>query len=102
MEFYRSSAVGIALTKALNEMLQSEDITMEDALKVLSEFDQSFVENFRDHLHIRKDMELMEVKGTLESYNNLDQYWKIDASDVTATIGKTTVKYDRARFLFKK
>ena len=62
MEFYRSSAVGIALTKALNEMLQSEDITMEDALKVLSEFDQSFVENFRDHLHIRKDMELVEVK----------------------------------------
>ena len=62
MEFYRSSAVGIALTKALNEMLQSEDITMEDALKVLSEFDQSFVENFRNHLHIRKDMELMDVK----------------------------------------
>ena len=62
MEFYRSSAVGIALTKALNDMLQSEDITMEDALKVLSEFDQSFVENFRNHLHIRKDVELMEVK----------------------------------------
>lgn len=62
MEFYRSSAVGIALTKALNEMLQNEDITMEDALKVLSEFDQSFVENFRNNLHIRKDMELMEVK----------------------------------------
>ena len=65
MEFYRSSAVGIALTKALNDMLQSEDITMEDALKVLSEFDQSFVENFRNNLHIKKDMELMEVKVPL-------------------------------------
>lgn len=62
MEFYRSSAVGIALTKALNLMLESEEITMEDALNVLDKFDQSYVEVFRQHLHIRKDMESMEVQ----------------------------------------
>ena len=62
MEFYRSSAVGIALTKALNTMLESEDISMEEALKVLEEFDQSFVATFRDNLLIRKDMEVMHVE----------------------------------------
>ena len=61
MEFYRSTAVCIALTKALNVMLESEEITMEDALKVLGDFDQSYLEVFRDHLYIKKDAELMEV-----------------------------------------
>jgi hypothetical protein len=35
MEFYRSSAVGIALVKTLNEMLESKEINEKQALEIL-------------------------------------------------------------------
>ncbi len=35
MEFYRSTTVGTALIKTLNELLASEEITNEQALEVL-------------------------------------------------------------------
>jgi len=49
-------------------MLESEEITMEDALRVLGEFDQSYVEVFRNHLYIKKDAELMEVEVRFRWY----------------------------------
>lgn len=102
MEFYRSSAVGTALTKALNTMLESEEISMDDALKILEEFDTNFVALLRDHLVLKKDLECMEIKGQLSSYNNLDAFWKIDAENVTAVIGGNEVVFARARLLFMK
>lgn len=102
MEFYRSSAVGVALTKALNTMLESEQISMEDAVKILEEFDVNFVALLRDNLVIKKDLECMEIRGQLSSYNNLDAFWKIDAENVTAVIGGSELKFGRARFLFMK
>ena len=61
MEFYRSSAAGIALTKALNTMLESNEITMEAALLILDEFDKEFQELLRDNLLLKKNLSSMDV-----------------------------------------
>jgi hypothetical protein len=42
----------------------------------------------------------LRFQGVLENYNNLDNLWKIDASNVTTVVGETEVTYERARFLF--
>ena len=61
MEFYRGSAAGIALTNALNSMLETEEITTEDALKILDEFDRSFQTLLHDNLVIKKDIQSVDV-----------------------------------------
>jgi hypothetical protein len=62
MEFYRSSAVGISLTKALNTMLEERLITTEAALQILEEFDANFQKLLRENLVIKKEVEVMAVE----------------------------------------
>jgi hypothetical protein len=57
MEFYRSSAAGIALTKALNTMLESEELTMDEAVKILEEFDACFVRTMRESYCTQKRLD---------------------------------------------
>lgn len=66
MEFYRSSAAGIALTKALNTMLESAEISMEDAVKILEEFDAAFVKSMRDSYNAQKNLETMDATVRLQ------------------------------------
>ena len=61
MEFYRSSAAGIALIKALNTMLEEGDMVMEDAVQILEEFDAAFVNSMRESYATHKRLELMEA-----------------------------------------
>lgn len=70
MEYYRSSTAGIALTKALNTMLEIDEITMEDALKILEDFDAEFVKAMRDSYAAQKSLETMEAKVIL-LYTNI-------------------------------
>lgn len=62
MEFYRSSVAGVALTKALNTMLESGELTMQEALVILDEFDRAFVESMRNSYATQKNLEKIEAK----------------------------------------
>jgi hypothetical protein len=100
MEFYRSSAPGIALTKALNDMLEAGELTLEAAQFILAEFDAVFLQSLREHVVPQESLGCMQLGGTLESYSNIDAFWKIDASDVVATVGDAELKLGRVRLLF--
>lgn len=50
MEFYRSTAAGIALTKSLNEMITAKDITTEIAIEILNKFDSVFAKKLKEHI----------------------------------------------------
>jgi hypothetical protein len=102
MEFYRSSAPGIALTKALNDMLEAGELTLEAAQYFLAEFDAVFLQALREHVVPKESLACMQLGGTLESYSNIDAFWKMDASGVVATVGDAQLKLGRVRLLFMK
>lgn len=68
MEFYRSSAVGNALIKSLNSLLESNKISREVALVVLEEFDQTFQLSLRDNLVAVKDLDTMRAAVSMKFY----------------------------------
>lgn len=100
--FYRSTAVGVALTKALNSMIVNKEITFDEAIKVLEEFDKSVQSTIRENLPLEKGLENINIEGTLHNYNNSHGMWKIDATDVSLTINSKKRKYSFARLLFQK
>ena len=51
-EIYRNSAVGISLTNALNSMLEHGEISADQALLVLAEYDRWFQLRLRDNLAV--------------------------------------------------
>jgi hypothetical protein len=51
-EIYRNSAVGISLTNALNSMLENGEISTDQALLVLDEYDRWFQLRLRDNLAV--------------------------------------------------
>mmetsp|Transcript_11374 Transcript_11374/g.18627 ORF Transcript_11374/g.18627 Transcript_11374/m.18627 type:complete len:142 (+) Transcript_11374:167-592(+) len=103
IEFYRSSAAGIALVKALNTMLEVDEISIDAAQLILDEFDENFQQMLRDNLVLNKSSDLVNsCQGIVENYSNIDAFWKIDASDITAVVAGRELKFNRARFLFMK
>lgn len=109
-EFFRALPVGEALVKSLNEMLEKKQITPEEALKVIDEYDVSI----KDELHAlcstasckrlgEKKLPRSEAHGVLESYQILEDNHRLDASNVQLKIkdGKTILLGD-TRFLFSK
>eukprot|EP01040_Poterioochromonas_malhamensis_P003355 gene3353-3580_t len=101
MEFYRSTTVGTALIKTLNELLASEEITNEQALEVLKTFDEQFSETLRNHVILDRFATKHEARGKLVNYNNFEDLWKIEIEDVSMSFGDRESRHlDRLRLLF--
>ncbi|KAJ3191433.1 Transcription initiation factor IIA small chain (TFIIA 13.5 kDa subunit) [Irineochytrium annulatum] len=69
-QLYRRSSIGIALTDALDEMIQEGQMDPQVAMKVLSQFDASVA----DALH-QKVRSKAQIKGHLNFYNSCDDVW---------------------------
>lgn len=52
-ELYRRSTLGVTLTEALDELIQSGHINPQLAMKVLSQFDKSMAEALSDNVRSR-------------------------------------------------
>eukprot|EP00920_Eleutheroschizon_duboscqi_P011537 GHVT01027658.1.p1 GENE.GHVT01027658.1~~GHVT01027658.1.p1 ORF type:complete len:115 (-),score=5.11 GHVT01027658.1:87-431(-) len=94
-ELYRRSSVGMALTDALDELIQSGHINPQLALKVLMQFDKSASQTLAAKVRSK-----CSAKGHLQTYRHLDEVWtfilkdavfKLDGHDSTQPIPKIKI-----------
>ncbi|WFD41908.1 Transcription initiation factor IIA subunit 2 [Malassezia psittaci] len=69
-EFYRQSSIGMQLTDALDELIQSGHINPILAMKVLEQFDKSISETLANQVKSKGT-----VKGHLHNYRLCDEVW---------------------------
>jgi len=71
-EIYRNSAVGISLTNALNTMLDCGEISTDQALLVLEEYDGLFQLRLRDNLAVDGSLRELSihVSGAVEAVSD--------------------------------
>ncbi|WFD26782.1 Transcription initiation factor IIA subunit 2 [Malassezia nana] len=69
-EFYRQSSIGMQLTDALDELIQSGHINPILAMKVLEQFDKSMSETLSTHVKSKGN-----IKGHLHNYRLCDEVW---------------------------
>eukprot|EP01039_Chlorochromonas_danica_P008346 gene8346-9199_t len=101
MELYRISGVGLALTESLNEMVATGEMPVEEAMRVLEIFDNTFEEELRKNVLVKRNLLVNEAQGDLVTYNNLKGTWKMDIENFRIQLGDCVKKYDRVRILFK-
>lgn len=58
-ELYRRSTLGLTLADALDDMIQSEQLTPHLAMRVLSQFDRSMMENLDRKIRSRCVLKVM-------------------------------------------
>ena len=73
-EVYRNSAVGISLTNALNSMLDRNELTVEQALLVLDEYDRMFQFKLRDNLVLDGSLREMNILVSILSIRSIRLY----------------------------
>lgn len=112
--FYRTTTLGKSLTKSLNTLIASKQLTLAQAKEIQQNFDKSIVsvmkevqaegvrELLKDSLHSRKRSRGQEytLEGELERYNNMSDQWSIDVTNAELKSGSRTLRIPRARFLF--
>ncbi|EFP82144.1 Transcription initiation factor IIA small chain (TFIIA 13.5 kDa subunit) [Puccinia graminis f. sp. tritici] len=77
-ELYRRSSLGLALTDALDELIQSGHINPQLALTVLKQFDKSASQVLSTQLRSK-----CTVKGHLSTYRLCDEVWTFLLHDST-------------------
>ncbi|KAL0030369.1 hypothetical protein WJX77_012458 [Trebouxia sp. C0004] len=75
-EIYRQTKLGDSLVSALEVLVESDKITADLAIKVLSEFDTSYLEAIKNSFKAKTS-----VKGKLDSYRFCDNVWTFIVSD---------------------
>lgn len=76
VEIYRQTKLGDSLVAALEDLLDNGKITPELAIKVLSEFDTSYVEAIKNSFKSKSTF-----KGKLDTYRNCEGVWTFILSD---------------------
>ncbi|KDN44524.1 putative transcription initiation factor iia gamma chain [Tilletiaria anomala UBC 951] len=71
-ELYRRSSIGVHLTDALDELIQSGHINPVLAMKVLTQFDKSIAETLNKNVKAK-----CTIKGHLQSYNHCYEVWTL-------------------------
>ncbi|GAA99034.1 uncharacterized protein L969DRAFT_44413 [Mixia osmundae IAM 14324] len=94
-ELYRRSSLGLSLTDALDELIQSGHINPQLALKVLAKFDKAAALVLASSLKTK-----CTVKGHLKTYRLCDEVWtfiltdatlKLEGSEVMGPVGKVKI-----------
>lgn len=104
-EFYRALPIGIALIKSLNEMLETKQISSDEAFQILTSYDRILQEELALTCKYLKSNEkcTTEIEGTcmLESYQILFESWRVDVSNLVLKIDSKRIKLGNTRILFK-
>ncbi|UZJ57113.1 hypothetical protein CBS101457_006433 [Exobasidium rhododendri] len=75
-ELYRRSSIGMQLTDALDELIQSGHINPVLAMKVLTQFDRSIAETLSKNVKAKSNL-----KGHLHTYRQCDEVWTFIVKD---------------------
>ncbi|KAE8212486.1 hypothetical protein CF327_g3869 [Tilletia walkeri] len=86
-ELYRRSSIGVQLTDALDELIQSGHINPVLAMKVLTQFDKSVADALAKSVKAKSN-----IKGHLHTYNSCDEVW-------TFIVKNAQLKLDNGDFL---
>ncbi|KAJ3330065.1 Transcription initiation factor IIA small chain (TFIIA 13.5 kDa subunit) [Blyttiomyces sp. JEL0837] len=92
LEFYRRSTVGMALTDALDEMINDGHIDPQLAMRVLSQFDISIAEALRQQVKSKAA-----IKGHLDTYRFCDDVWTFVIENPTFKFENETVTAEKVR-----
>ncbi|KAK9476037.1 transcription initiation factor IIA, gamma subunit, helical domain-containing protein [Lipomyces japonicus] len=77
-ELYRRSSIGVALTDALDELINESKIQPQLAMKILSTFDRSVTEALSERVKSTR----LSFKGHLDTYRFCDDVWTFIIKDV--------------------
>ncbi|KAK9839637.1 hypothetical protein WJX81_002206 [Elliptochloris bilobata] len=77
-QLYRQSRLGDSLVEALDVLVEAEKITPELAMKVLAEFDASFLKALQSKVRARTTF-----RGQLDTYRFCDNVWTFIMSDTS-------------------
>ncbi|KAK0546582.1 Transcription initiation factor IIA subunit 2 [Tilletia horrida] len=86
-ELYRRSSIGLQLTDALDELIQSGHINPVLAMKVLTQFDKSVADSLGKSVKAKSG-----IKGHLHTYNSCEEVW-------TFIVKNAQLKLDNGDFL---
>ncbi|KIS68093.1 putative transcription initiation factor iia gamma chain [Mycosarcoma maydis] len=86
-ELYRRSSIGMQLTDALDELIQSGHINPVLAMRVLNEFDKAIATNLAKNVKAKS-----QLKGHLKDYRLCEEVW-------TFRVRNATLKLDNAEIL---
>lgn len=75
-ELYRRSAIGMALTDTLDELVKHQQLTPNMAMKVLFQFDKSISEFLSFHIKSKGTL-----KSNLSNYRFCDDVWTFNLKD---------------------
>lgn len=81
-EHYRGSALGVALTETLDDLVRHQQLTPVMAMRVLYQFDKSISDTLSTKVKNKAN-----IKSILDVYNFCDDVW-------TFTLKDSTVKLD--------
>jgi len=97
VQLYRKTAVGVALTESLDEMLASDKIDEATALQILAQFDKSMY--FALKAKARSDLSF---SGHLEEYRLVDNVWTWVLTDASLKFGNRNVHSPRVKIVAMK
>ncbi|EPQ30997.1 uncharacterized protein PFL1_01186 [Pseudozyma flocculosa PF-1] len=86
-ELYRRSSIGMQLTDALDELIQSGHVNPVLAMRVLNEFDKAIASNLSKNVKAKS-----QLKGHLRDYRLCDEVW-------TFRVQNATLKLDNSEIL---
>ncbi|GAB5368367.1 hypothetical protein AAMO2058_001313200 [Amorphochlora amoebiformis] len=78
---YRATTIGKALREALQDMLDSEDLSAEDANKFFEYFDEGMTKKLIE-LKPNPKKKKVQLKSRLHSYNFVDNCWNFHLEKV--------------------
>lgn len=84
--FYRESTIGKALQEVLRRRVNENDLTKEQALKILQKYDAIIPLIFEKFVH--NDITF---KGKVKSYNHCNGVWKFSTTDFNMSLNNDYV-----------
>lgn len=85
-EHYRESTVGRALADVLDDLIQSQQLTPQLAVKVLMQFDRSIADALSNKLRTRATM-----KGKMDVYRHCDDVWTFEINNCILRLDDETL-----------
>ncbi|CAJ2514210.1 Uu.00g023290.m01.CDS01 [Anthostomella pinea] len=77
-ELYRRSSIGAALTDTLDDLITSNHLDPQLAMKILANFDRAITEVLQEKVRSR-----LSFKGSLHTYRFCDEVWTFQLKNIT-------------------
>lgn len=93
-ELYRRSTLGMALTDALDDLIQTGLIDPQLAMRILTQFDASMSEALHDKVRAKAV-----IKGHLHVYRFCDDVWTFILENAQFKLESETLKADKVKIV---